>query len=76
MAFYKYRQFLERRDGVEFDDRHPAGTVAPLSGVYVCDACGTSVTALNGRTLPGPVHHRHEDDAPIAWRLAVCSHHK
>ena len=76
MAYYKYERFLALQDGIEFDDLHAPGTVAPLSGVYGCDTCKTSIVAIHSQPLPGAEHHLHPDREPIWWRLIVRSHHK
>lgn len=77
MAYYKYKRFLEPREDVAFDDIHAVGDVAPLSGLYRCEACGTSTVRYSGEPLPGPEKHpAHDQDAPILWRLIVMAHLK
>lgn len=74
MAYCKYVDRLTVETGSEFDDIHPAGTTAPLSGIYRCETCGTSIVSHNGHALPAEGHHRHPDARPILWRLIVRSH--
>lgn len=74
LAFAKNVGRITIQLGSEFDEMHAAGTVAPLSGVYLCEGCRCSVVARNGEALPAAFHHRHEDAKPIAWRLLVRSH--
>ena len=77
MAYFKYQRFLEQRPGNEFDDLHEPGATAPLSGIYRCEICGRSATALHGRPLPGSENHpEHSDGEPILWRLIVEAHLK
>ncbi len=74
MAYCKYLDVLTPQEGTEFDDLHGPGTIAPLAGVYRCEACARSIVAHNAQPLPPEHHHRHEDGEPILWRLAVRSH--
>ncbi len=60
--------------GDEFDALHGPGTVAPLSGLYLCEGCRRSVVTRKGEPLPAVTHHRHEDDRSVRWRLLVRSH--
>ena len=59
MAYYKYIHFLEHEDGPEYDSAHEAGAAAPFSGIYHCEACGSSVTAAYALPLPAHDHHQH-----------------
>lgn len=70
MAAYKYEMFLEPSSAKMFDEVHPAGRVAPESGVYRCDLCPQEIATRRGRKLPGWKHKLHADKAP-RWKLAV-----
>jgi hypothetical protein len=59
MAYYKYAHFLEQQDGPEYDNVYEAGAAAPFSGIYHCEACGSSVTAVFSVPLPAQDHHLH-----------------
>ena len=52
--------------------RPKAGTAAPFSGIYYCEACGGSITSLRSQSLPSQDHHPHTPaQGPVRWRLAV-----
>lgn len=74
MAYCKHTKYLVVQTGSEFDDLHPAGTTAPLSGLYRCESCGISIVSHNGHALPAEGHHPHPNARPIRWRLIVRSH--
>jgi hypothetical protein len=59
MAYYKYAHFLEQQDGPEYDNVYEAGAALPFSGIYHCEACGSSVTAVFSVPLPAQDHHLH-----------------
>ncbi len=74
MPYVKRLEDLNVQTGDEFDALHTPGTTAPLSGLYLCANCRGSVVARRGEPLPAGVHHRHDDDRPVKWRLLVRSH--
>lgn len=74
VAYFKHRKYLTLQEGSEFDDLHPAATLAPLSGIYRCEGCGRSIVATGAQLLPDADHHAHGNPKPIAWRLIVRSH--
>ena len=76
MTYYKYTQFLMYEDGPEYDVTSSPGTSAPFSGIYYCEVCGGSITAVHSQPLPSQEHHPHTPvQGPIRWRLAVKSHY-
>jgi hypothetical protein len=46
MTYYKYTHFLMYEDGPEYDVTSSPGTLAPFSGIYYCEVCGGSITAV------------------------------
>jgi hypothetical protein len=75
VAHYKYSKDLSQLNGREFDDIHRPGATSPYSGIYRCEGCGWSITALASQPLPGADHHQHTyQQGEIRWRLVVRSH--
>jgi hypothetical protein len=75
MTYYKYTQFLMPEDGPEYDVSLKPGSAAPFSGIYYCEVCGGSITALHSHPLPLLEHHPHAPaQGSIRWRLAIKSH--
>jgi hypothetical protein len=54
MTYYKYSHFLMYEDSPEYEETFKAGTAAPRSGIYYCEACGASITAHHSQLLPPP----------------------
>jgi hypothetical protein len=76
MIYCKYSYFLMHEDGPEYEATYKAGTAAPFSGIYYCQACGGSITSLRSQPLPPQDHHpRTPAQGPVRWRLAVKSHY-
>ena len=76
MSYYKYTQFLMPENGPEYDTALKPGTSAPFSGIYYCEVCGGSITALRSQPLPSAEHHAHTPaQGPIRWHLAIKSHY-
>lgn len=76
MTYYKYTQFFMYEDSPEFDTTFGSGTLAPFSGIYYCEVCGGSITAVRSQPQPSPEHHPHtQAQGPIRWRLAVKPHY-
>jgi hypothetical protein len=76
MTYNKYTNFLMYEDGEEYDTTYKAGTRAPFSGIYYCEACGGSITLIGSQPLPPQEHHLHTPaQGSIRWRLAVKSHY-
>jgi hypothetical protein len=73
MAYYRYRQFLQQQNDSEFDEVHHPGAKTPTSGIYRCESCGLSITAVHDQELPPQNHHQHSTLLPILWRLVVKS---
>jgi hypothetical protein len=77
MTYYKYSHFLMQEDGAEYEETYMAGTAAPCSGIYYCEACGSSITAKRAQPLPPLEHHPHAPtQGPVRWRLAVKSQYE
>ncbi|WMY10965.1 hypothetical protein [Paraburkholderia phenoliruptrix] len=75
MAYYKNGNFLTQEFGAEFDQLHPPGAAAPLSGIYRCEVCGGSAVSTRNHALPPQGHHQHAaGTGPIRWRLIVKTH--
>jgi hypothetical protein len=72
MSYYKYFHFLEQEDGAEYDSAHEAGAAAPFSGVYHCEACGSSVTAIYSLPLLTLDHHLHSPQQGPNSMAASC----
>jgi len=71
-VLYKHARYLKATDDAAFDTLSEPGSVARWSGIYRCEACGRSVTAIRGLPLPAQTHHRHESyEGRIRWRLIV-----
>jgi hypothetical protein len=76
MTYYKYTYFLMYEDSLEYDAALKPGASAPFSGIYYCELCGGSITAVRSQPLPSQEHHPHTPvQGPICWRLAVKSHY-
>lgn len=73
MAIFKYPQYLAYQDEPAFDAIFLPGQAVPISGIYRCEACGTSVTSVKGEPFPPQDHHAHNVQGPVRWRLAVRS---
>ena len=74
MAVYKYANFLQAGNGVEFDKAHHPGQITPISGIYRCTGCGKSATFVKDKQIPPQNHHQHPGREPISWQLTVMSH--
>ena len=75
MTCCKYTHFLMFEGGLEYDTIYKAGTSAPFPGIYYCEACGSSVTAMDSQPLPSNDQHLHAPaQGPARWRLAIKSH--
>jgi 5-methyltetrahydropteroyltriglutamate--homocysteine methyltransferase len=59
MTCCKYTHFLMFESGLEYDTIYKAGTSAPFPGIYYCEACGSSVTAMGSQPLPSNDQHLH-----------------
>ena len=55
MTYNKYTYFLMYEDGEEYDTAYKAGTRAPFTGVYYCEACGGSITSIGSQPLPSDI---------------------
>ena len=55
MTYNKYMHFLMYEEGEEYDTTYKAGTRAPFSGIYYCEACGGSITSIGSQ----PVSYTH-----------------
>jgi hypothetical protein len=76
MTYNKYMHFLMYEEGEEYDTTYKAGTRAPFSGIYYCEACGGSITSIGSQPLPSQEHHLHTPaQGSIRWRLAIKSHY-
>ena len=76
MTYYKYTQFLMYEDGPDYDETSKPGTSAPFSGIYYCEVCGGSITAVRSATAAvAGTSPSHPVQGPIRWRLAVKSHY-
>jgi hypothetical protein len=53
MASYKYRHLLSASEDLVFDNDHPVGDRAKLSGIYRCAACGRETVVKEGDAFPG-----------------------
>jgi len=49
MTYNKYTNFLMYEDGEEYDTTYKAGTRAPFSGIYYCEAYGGSINFAHSR---------------------------
>ena len=76
MTYYKYTYFLMYEDSLEYDATLKPGASARFSGIYYCEVCGGSITAVRSQPLPSQEQHPHTPvQGPIRWRLAVKSHY-
>ena len=76
MALYKYQQYLKLDQGNTFDQEHPPGSLAPLSGIYRCMGCGKEVASNQQQPLPPQNHHQHTVlQGTIRWKLVVFAYH-
>ena len=75
MATYQNANYLPHAQHAAFNGTLPAGTLAPHSGIYRCDACGHEAVSTRHHHLPaqGGEHTHANYLTPIAWRLAVAS---
>jgi hypothetical protein len=74
MALFKYSHYLTNSADSSFDPAHPAGAMAPHSGIYKCQGCGREVTSNMGHPLPPQDHHQHGlEQGAIGWRLIVAA---
>lgn len=74
MAVYMHPEFLQHANNSSaFDTVFEGGALAPYSGIYRCIHCGQNEVAKGGRSLPPQDHHRHDQEAPIRWRLIVAT---
>ena len=74
MALYKYKQYLDDSGHGAFDLLHRPGNIAPNSGIYRCEVCGTEIISEKSRLLQPKNHHIHAEElGPIQWRLIVLA---
>jgi len=72
-VLYKYSRYIHTSHDAAFDQLYAAGTIAPISGIYRCEACGKQEIGIRDFSLPAQSHHPHSYlQGPIRWRLVAC----
>ena len=71
MAMFNKESHLWKSTCDVFDDEHPAGTIAPWTGIYSCHACNHEIASNEGDRLPATDYHYHASSQAIRWKLIV-----
>lgn len=51
MAYYKNANYLQHHNDAVFDQINHAGSAAPASGIYRCEACGHECGSTRGHLI-------------------------
>ncbi|QIO64789.1 zinc ribbon-containing protein [Rhizobium leguminosarum] len=73
MAYYKYLNYFQQLNHVNFDTERTPGYISGDSGIYRCVHCGDEIAVNKNNPLPPQNHHQHNPPAPIRWKLVAVA---
>jgi hypothetical protein len=82
MPNYKNAQYFSTNTSEVFDQTYHPGMLAPVSGIYRCEACGYEADSTKGKPLPpSQTCPQHAPDwkcnhGRVLWRLVAAAVHR